>query len=536
MKRITILLGLLTTLSSAVQATVLNGGFEQWAANQPDSWSLIGSGITVSQSTNIKLSGNSAAAISVNTTTQANTDFRQSVNVTGGQTYNFSAAVYHTEGSVRARLYVNGYQGYSNEQLIGQWQTINYSYTATSTGSIEVGLRFYDVAGFDGSELVYVDDFQPASTPVEPPPAGCSGTALTFALTTDNYAAETSWQLTDSQNQQPYSGAGYSNNSSYTEQWCLADGDYSFTISDSYGDGICCSYGNGSYSLTLGSQTVFSGGNFAAQQSHSFTIGSTGGGGDLGSYYADAEGLTGYSLKTALHNIINTHTAQGYSAIWGFYNVYELDNYYENDGSILDIYSEKPAASDSYVYAASSDQCGSYNSEADCYNREHSFPRSWFGGAVEPMNSDIHHIFASDGFVNSKRSSYPYGNVGSASFTSTNGSKLGSAAAGSGYSGVVFEPIDEFKGDVARAYFYMATRYQNQLASWQNNSTEANAALNGSTSQVFESWLLQVLKQWHQLDPVSQKERDRNDAAYQYQGNRNPFIDHPQFVSAIWGN
>ncbi|HEX5791802.1 MAG TPA: carbohydrate binding domain-containing protein, partial [Rheinheimera sp.] len=134
MKRITILLGLLTTLSSAVQATVLNGGFEQWAANQPDSWSLIGSGIAVSQSTNIKLSGNSAAAISVNTTTQANTDFRQSVNVTGGQTYNFSASVYHTEGSVRARLYVDGYQGYSNEQLTAQWQTISYSYTATSTG------------------------------------------------------------------------------------------------------------------------------------------------------------------------------------------------------------------------------------------------------------------------------------------------------------------------------------------------------------------------------------------------------------------
>ena len=152
------------------------------------------------------------------------------------------------------------------------------------------------------------------------------------------------------------------------------------------------------------------------------------------------------------------------------------------------------SASDSYVYAASSDQCGSYNSEADCYNREHSFPRSWFGGAIEPMNSDIHHIFASDGFVNSKRSSYPYGEVGSASFTSTNGTRLGNAAAGTGYSGVVFEPIDEFKGDVARAYFYMATRYQNQLANWQTNSSEANAALNGSSNQVFESWLLQLLK------------------------------------------
>ena len=93
-----------------------NGGFEQWTGNQPDSWSLKDSGITLSQSATIKLSGNSAAAISVNTADQANTDFRQLVNVSAGQTYNFSTAVYHTEGNGRARLYVNGYQGYSNEQ------------------------------------------------------------------------------------------------------------------------------------------------------------------------------------------------------------------------------------------------------------------------------------------------------------------------------------------------------------------------------------------------------------------------------------
>jgi endonuclease I len=536
MKRTTFLLGVLTALAIPAQATVVNGGFEQWAQGQPTAWSLIDSGISVSQSNTIKLSGSSAAAISVNTADQANTDFRQLVGVTAGQTYTFSTAVYHTEGNVRARLYVDGYQGYSNERLTGQWQTLSHSYTAPSSGNIEVGLRFYDVAGFDGSELVYVDEFKPAST-TEPPATGCSNTSLSFALSTDNYGAETSWQLTNAQNQQQYAGSGYAGNTSYSEQWCLADGEYSFTIFDSYGDGICCSYGNGSYSLTLNNQPVFSGSSFGAQQSHSFTLGSAGGSDvDLGSYYAGAAGLTGYNLKTALHNIINNHTARGYSAIWGFYNVYELDNYYENDGSILDIYSEKPSATDSYIYAAGSDQCGSYNSEADCYNREHSFPRSWFGGATEPMNSDIHHIFATDGFVNSKRGSYPFGKVGSASFTSTNGSKLGSAIAGSGYSGTVFEPIDEFKGDIARAYFYMATRYQNQLANWQNNSTEANAALNGTTTQVFENWLLQLLKQWHQQDPVSQKERDRNNAAYQYQGNRNPFIDHPQFVSAIWGN
>jgi endonuclease I len=533
MKKMIIALGLLTALNIPVQATVLNGGFEQWSGGLPDSWTLADSGINVSQSGTIKLSGNNAALITVNTADQANTDFRQLVSVNAGQSYNFSTAVYHTEGNIKARLYVNGYQGYSNEQLTGQWQTLSYNYTAASSGTIEVGLRFYDVSGFDGSERVYVDNFEPAT---QAPPAGCADTSAEFVLNTDNYGAESSWQLSSASSGILYSDSNLNSNSQYARSWCLTEGDYTFTINDSYGDGICCSYGSGNYSLSVAGQNVFSGGSFGTSQSHTFTISSSGGNTDLGAYYADAEGSTGYALKTALHNIIKNHTAQGYSAIWGFYNVYELDNYYENDGSILDIYSEKPSAADSYVYAASSNQCGSYNSEADCYNREHSFPRSWFGGAIEPMNSDIHHIFASDGFVNSKRSSYPYGEVGSASFVSTNGSQLGSAAAGTGYSGVVFEPIDEFKGDVARAYFYMATRYQDQLASWQNNSSEANAALNGSTTQVFENWLLQRLKQWHQQDPVSQKERDRNDAAYQYQGNRNPFIDHPQFVTEIWGN
>ena len=535
MKTLIPLLGILSLVASPVFADIENGSFEQWAGNSPTGWSLIDSGIAVSASTTVVKAGAKSAAIAVNTADQAATDIRQSVQVTAGQTYNVSAAVYHTEGHVKARLYVNGYQGYSNESLTGQWQTLSYSYTAATTGAIEIGLRFYDVAGFDGSELVYVDDFQP-SAQGEPPVQGCQGSELTFSLTTDNYAAETSWQLINSAGQQLYSGGGYSSNSAYSEQWCLADGDYQFTISDSYGDGICCSYGNGNYSLSLNGNQIFSGGSFTYQQTHSFTLGAGNGGSELDGYYGEAAGLSGYALKTALYNIIKNHTAQGYSALWTFYSQHELDNYYEQDGSVLDMYSENPASADPYVYTATVDQCGTYNSEADCYNREHSFPRSWFGGAVEPMNSDVHHIFATDGFVNSKRSSYPYGKVASASFTSNNGSKLGSSQSATGYNGTVFEPIDEFKGDFARAYFYMATRYQNLIAQWQNNSSEANAVLNGTDTQVFESWQLQLLKQWHAQDPVSQKERDRNEAAYQYQGNRNPFVDHPQLVSEIWGN
>ena len=224
----------------------------------------------------------------------------------------------------------------------------------------------------------------------------------------------------------------------------------------------------------------------------------------------------------------------GNQEIWQFYDVASRDKYFENDNSLLDRYSENPTGRDGYNYVVFLDQCGSYNSEADCYNREHSFPKSWFGGKVEPMNSDVHHIFASDGFVNSKRGSYPFGEVANATFTSTNGSKLGSATNSIGYSGTVFEPIDEFKGDFARAYFYMATRYENIIGAWQSNSNYSDAVLDGSSGKVYEAWLVAMLLKWHNQDPVSQLEQDRNQAAFEFQGNRNPYVDHPEFVEMIW--
>ncbi|HBH49852.1 MAG TPA: hypothetical protein DDX98_14500 [Bacteroidales bacterium] len=250
-------------------------------------------------------------------------------------------------------------------------------------------------------------------------------------------------------------------------------------------------------------------------------------------YYNAAEGKTGYELKTALHNIIKEHTNKGYSALWGFISINDLDIYYENDGSVLDIYSENPTGPDAYNFIESSDQCGNYSGEGSCYNREHSFPKSWFGGSINPMYADVHHIFPTDGQVNSYRGSYPYGNVTSPTLTTQNGSKRGNSSH-PGYSGVVFEPIDEFKGDVARAHFYIATRYQDVITGWENNSSSSNAVLNGTSTKVFEDWALEVLLDWHKSDPVSEKEIARNNAAYSYQGNRNPFIDYPEFISCIW--
>lgn len=252
-------------------------------------------------------------------------------------------------------------------------------------------------------------------------------------------------------------------------------------------------------------------------------------------YYNTATG-SGYTLKTQLKNIIsNGHTDQGYGALYSAYETSDTDSFYENDNSVLDMYSENPNGTDSYNYQHNSRNCGNYNSENDCYNREHIFPQGFFN-SKNPMRTDIHHVVPSDGYVNGRRSNFPFGEVSSASWTSNNGSKVGSNSF-EGYSGTVFEPIDEFKGDIARMLFYFATRYENEVTSsgWDSH-TANNNPLNGTNNQVYEDWYIKLLYKWHIDDPVSQREIVRNNEAYKFQGNRNPFIDNPSYVSQIWGS
>jgi endonuclease I len=239
-------------------------------------------------------------------------------------------------------------------------------------------------------------------------------------------------------------------------------------------------------------------------------------------YYDSAAGLTGTALKTALHNIIKNHTSISYAQLWTAYQTTDV----KPDGKVWDIYSDIPGGTAPYEFTFVTDQCGSYSAEDNCYNREHSFPESWFGGA-SPMYSDIFHIYPTDGWVNNKRGNYPYGDVGTASWTSLNGSKLGTCS-DVGYAGTVFEPIDSFKGDVARSYFYMATRYYTEDAGWPGSDMVSGSQL--------KPWAETVMLQWNALDTVSQKERDRNNTIYYtIQHNRNPFIDHPEWVYYIWG-
>jgi len=239
-------------------------------------------------------------------------------------------------------------------------------------------------------------------------------------------------------------------------------------------------------------------------------------------YYDDANGLSGEQLQIALHNIIDNHNSISYSALWTAFST--TDN--AGGGVVWDMYAI-------CGFTLGGDQCGTFGSECDCYNREHSFPSSWFNDA-SPMYTDLFQIVPTDGYVNGIRSNYPYGETNSPSYTSGNGSQLGPCSV-VGYSGIVFEPADEYKGDFARNYFYMATRYSDIIANWENNNSNGNAVLNGTSYPAYESWFLDMIMAWHILDPVSQKEIDRNNAVYAIQNNRNPFIDHPEYVGLVWG-
>ena len=239
-------------------------------------------------------------------------------------------------------------------------------------------------------------------------------------------------------------------------------------------------------------------------------------------YYNAANGKTGDELKVALHDIIKGHTTVSYNNLWNAF--WSTDN--KGNGIVWDMYSDIPNGTPPYTYYLGQGQCGSYDEEGDCYNREHSWPQSWFNSQTIP-SCDLHHIFPTDGWVNMKRGNNPFGEVQSASWTSQNGSKLGNCKSSLGYSGTVFEPIDAYKGDFARALMYMSVRYYTEDGSWKSSDMTVKSEL--------KPWAIAMLMDWNEQDPVSQKELDRNNAIYsQYQHNRNPFIDHPEYARMIW--
>ena len=244
---------------------------------------------------------------------------------------------------------------------------------------------------------------------------------------------------------------------------------------------------------------------------------------NTGTYYKSTNGKKGKALKTAMFKIIKSHTELTYKELWTAFKTTDK----REDGKVWDMYS----CTTNYTFGT--DQAGNYQKEGDVYNREHSFPKSWFDDA-KPMYTDLVHLVPTDGKVNGMRSNYPFGENNGEKYKSNKGfSKLG-ACTYPGYKGTVFEPNDEYKGDFARIYFYMATAYEDKIANWYFKDFAPIAS--HDSYKPYKDWQMKMLLEWSKKDPVSKKEIDRNKGIYTLQKNRNPFVDYPGLEEYIWGN
>lgn len=268
-------------------------------------------------------------------------------------------------------------------------------------------------------------------------------------------------------------------------------------------------------------------------------------------YYDTIAGKTCDQLKSALAWRLNYDlsrnplTPRTYNDLWGQYMKSDVKPREVGTGSsmvIWDMYSDNPAGPDAYNFTPGAvaeggqqDNGTNVAGEGFLYNREHSTPLNWFNssGNTNPgPATDYLHIFPTDKWVNALRDSYIYGEVTNPVTTTTNGSKLGPNAF-AGLSGTAFEPIDAYKGDFARAFLYFVTRYQASMPGW-TGGVNGSDAFDPTTYPSVDIPYLKMMLKWHNQDPVSDKERSRNDSAYVYQGNRNPYIDLPAIAELVW--
>ncbi|MBD5259372.1 MAG: hypothetical protein HDS46_01050 [Bacteroides sp.] len=237
-------------------------------------------------------------------------------------------------------------------------------------------------------------------------------------------------------------------------------------------------------------------------------------------YYSSLTGKSSSTLKTALHDIINPHTqVSSYNNLPTYFRQTDTRKIASNPGV-------------TYWWDMYSDMDVDVNIQFGTYmNREHSLPKSWWGGLTNiPAYTDLNHLYPGEARANQAKSNYPLGEIKAGETPSfDNGiSKVG-VGVNSGSAAKVFEPANEYKGDFARTYFYMVTCYQdlNWTNTWQ--------VMNGVYPSL-QQWSIDLLLKWHRADPVSQKEIDRNEAVFKIQNNRNPFIDDPELAEYIWGN
>ena len=250
---------------------------------------------------------------------------------------------------------------------------------------------------------------------------------------------------------------------------------------------------------------------------------------DVKTYYSSLEGKSGQNLINAVKDVSYTSTVLSYGQVLPSNSGADFNE----KGYIWDMYSD-------CTFTRNDNCIGNIKtfSDCQCYNREHSVPRSWWGynenktDAEQPMNTDLHHIIPTDGNANSQRSAWAFDNVkGTPSWSNSAGAKLGG---GMHLSGTVFEVPDQYKGDIARIYFYMLCRYNDQNFCQGGKGSQYFSYSNGKAA--FTSTAAKIMVMWADGDPVSQKEVTRNNKVQQKQGNRNAFVDLPDLYQYIWGS
>ncbi len=258
-------------------------------------------------------------------------------------------------------------------------------------------------------------------------------------------------------------------------------------------------------------------------------------------YYSSiTSNMKGDTLKVALYNIIKNHVKQSYDGLEVAMKVTDRDYNLSPIGTDDD---------DPYMYLMYADYNGSKSTAQKwskshgsygtltnyVWNKEHIWAKAnGFGNSEScPAYSDLHHLRASDWKCNNTRSNYPFGNVSSHTTSNASYDWTGTRRTDNYLSNGVFEPRDSDKGDVARALFYMATRYYNG-----DGSANTHLTLTTGTDSSGGKWgYLDTLLAWHEADPVDEFEAHRNDLIYeQFQHNRNPYIDHPEYARAVFKN
>ena len=237
-------------------------------------------------------------------------------------------------------------------------------------------------------------------------------------------------------------------------------------------------------------------------------------------YYTQADGKKKAALKAAMHDIISPHTKINYSSLWIYYEKVDYLDKTNGQGQhqVMDYYS------DAVHYFTGT------GAAVSGMNKEHVAPQSWWGGGTGiPVGCDLFQVIPSESTANSKKGNYPLGVVkGSVSYSNPR-MKTGRDS----NNDMVFEPCDEYKGDFARIFFYVATCYPD--VNWQDRN-DVNVSFRKENYPTLKSDILPILLQWSKNDPVCEWEKTRNERVFKVQGNRNPFVDFPNLAEYIWGD